>query len=127
MVTQTIKTIIQIRRAHTDEWISNKDIVPAAGEPCFDLDLKTLKIGDGTTTYENLPVVGNSEISSVYVGDTLIEVAEKSVKIPVGAGLQGSNEVTIGADNTLGIGTISMSKLVQDDETVLILDGGSSI
>ena len=51
----------QFRRDHTENWLANKDIVPAAGEPCYDIDLRTLKIGDGTTTYENLPVLGNSE------------------------------------------------------------------
>ena len=50
-----IKTVIQFRRAKTEEWLAYKDVVPAAGEPCFDLDLKTLKIGDGETSYENLP------------------------------------------------------------------------
>ena len=66
MSTQTLKMRIQLRRAHTDDWIANKDVVPAAGEPCFDLDLHTLKIGDGVLTYENLPVIG---------GEASIEVA----------------------------------------------------
>ena len=51
----------QFRRDTTENWLLNKDITPAAGEPCYDIDLKTLKIGDGKTTYENLPVLGNSE------------------------------------------------------------------
>ena len=42
-----IRTVIQLRRATTEQWLANKDVVPAAGEPCFDLDLHTLKIGDG--------------------------------------------------------------------------------
>lgn len=56
-----IKTIFQFRRGSTEEWLANKDVVPAAGEPCFDLDKFTLRIGDGTTTYENLPEIGGSE------------------------------------------------------------------
>lgn len=62
--TTVIKTRIQFRRATTADWLLNKDVVPAAGEPCFDLDLKTLKIGDGTTTYENLPVIGGVDVSA---------------------------------------------------------------
>ena len=58
-------TVFQFRRDTTENWLLNKDIVPAAGEPCYDLKLKTLKIGDGSTTYENLPVLGNVE-----AGDT---------------------------------------------------------
>lgn len=61
--TNVIKMVIQLRRDTTENWLANKDIVPLAGEPCYDLDLKTLKIGDGETTYENLKVVGGAEIS----------------------------------------------------------------
>ena len=32
----------------------------AAGEPCFDLELGTLKIGDGVTTYENLKAISGA-------------------------------------------------------------------
>ena len=56
--TTVIKTRFQFRRATTAEWEVNKDTVPYAGEPCYDLDLKTLKIGDGVTTYENLIAIG---------------------------------------------------------------------
>lgn len=62
--TTVIKTRIQFRRATTADWLLNKDVVPYAGEPCFDLDLKTLKIGDGTTTYENLPIIGGVDVSA---------------------------------------------------------------
>lgn len=66
----------QFRRDTTKNWLLNKDITPAAGEPCYDIDLKTLKIGDGETTYENLPVLGNSE-----GGDTSAIQAEiKAIK-----------------------------------------------
>lgn len=61
MSKKVVKTVIQLRRDTTENWLLNKDITPAAGEPCYDVDLKTLKIGDGKTTYENLPVLGNSE------------------------------------------------------------------
>lgn len=60
-----IKTIFQIRRDITANWELNKDVVPAAGEPCYDIELKTLRIGDGYTTYENLPVIGNSESGDI--------------------------------------------------------------
>ena len=62
--TTTIKTIFQLRRATTSEWEQYKTVIPAAGEPCYDLDLKTLKIGDGETTYENLKAIGATELSS---------------------------------------------------------------
>ena len=53
MPNTTMKTQIQVRRDTTANWLANKDVVPAAGEPCFDLELGTLKIGDGVKK-ENL-------------------------------------------------------------------------
>lgn len=66
MAVTTVKTIFQFRRDTNANWLANKDVIPAAGEPCFDLDLHTLKIGDGKTTYENLPAMGgvNAEIGA---------------------------------------------------------------
>ena len=58
----TLKTIIQMRRDTTENWATNKNFVPAAGEPCYDLNAKTIKIGDGVTTYENLPAIHTGEI-----------------------------------------------------------------
>ena len=81
MATQTIKMVIQFRRDTTANWLLNKDVIPAAGEPCFDLDAKTLKIGDGETTYEHLPVIGGSGISieadgkSIVLEDGIIKLA----------------------------------------------------
>ena len=70
-IKKTIKTVWQIRRDKTENWLLNKDTVPAPGEPCYDLDLHTLKIGDGVRTYENLPVIGD-----VKSGDTSALQAE---------------------------------------------------
>lgn len=67
-----------------------------------------------------------NKIEAVKVGDTLLEVVEKTVAIPVGAGLKASGEVTIGEDGTLGVDAIGVSKLV-DDGTVLILNGGAAV
>lgn len=64
MATQTLKMRIQLRRATTAEWLANKDVIPAAGEPCFDLDLNTLKIGDGVKTYEQLEPIGDAKVSA---------------------------------------------------------------
>lgn len=62
-VIKKITTVFQFRRGTTAEWEANKNIVPAAGEPCFNLTTGTLKIGDGVTTYENLKVIGGATIS----------------------------------------------------------------
>ena len=62
---QILKMRIQFRRATTAEWETYKDVVPAAGEPCFDLDLGTLKIGDGVKTYEQLSAIGGGDSITV--------------------------------------------------------------
>lgn len=71
-VVKKIKTIFQFKRSTTEEWNLNKDTIPAAGEPCYDLDLKTLRIGDGVTTYENLPVIGSGTIGDT--GELQVEI-----------------------------------------------------
>ena len=84
-VVKRIKTVFQLRRGTTEEWNLNKDIIPAAGEPCFDLDLGTLKIGDGVKTYEQLKVLGGATISddglTLIVEDLQADIAELQVLI----------------------------------------------
>ena len=67
-----IKTVIQFRRDVTANWEAYKHIVPAAGEPCYDLELHTLKIGDGTTSYGDLPVIGAEGIKLDADGKSLV-------------------------------------------------------
>lgn len=58
---QTIKMVIQLRRDTFANWELYKDLVPAAGEPCFVTDKNILKIGDGTKTFAELdPISGVS-------------------------------------------------------------------
>lgn len=65
-------------------------------------------------------------IEGVKVGDTVLEIVDKIVTIPVGAGLKASDEITIAADGTLGVGEVGVGKLV-DDGTTLILNGGAAV
>lgn len=68
MPNTTMRTKIQVRRDTTANWLTNKDVVPAAGEPCFDIELGTLKIGDGVTTYENLKEISGGATAAHYEG-----------------------------------------------------------
>lgn len=72
MASTIVKTVFQFRRDTTANWIVNKDVVPAAGEPCFDLDLHTLKIGDGKKTYEQLPAIGGVELKVEADGKSVV-------------------------------------------------------
>lgn len=62
--TKLIKTVIQFRRDSAANWLTNKDVIPAVGEPCFVIDKNILKIGDGETTFENLPAIGGVDVSA---------------------------------------------------------------
>ena len=63
-INQVKKIVFQLRRATTEEWKSNENVIPHEGEPCYDLDLCTLKIGDGKTPYKDLKVIGGASISN---------------------------------------------------------------
>lgn len=76
-----IKMVIQLRRATTAEWLANKDVIPAAGEPCFDLELNTLKIGDGVKTYEQLEPIGGTGTVSVAADGTSIVLEDGVFKL----------------------------------------------
>lgn len=54
-------TKIQVRRDTSANWASANP-TPASGEPCFETDTNKLKIGDGTTPYNNLPYQTAEEI-----------------------------------------------------------------
>lgn len=66
-------------------------------------------------------------LEGVKLGDTLLDIVDKIVTIPIGAGLKASDEITVAEDGTLGIGAISVSKLVKNDDVELVLDGGGAI
>lgn len=74
MAVQTIKMRIQLRRDTTANWDLYKDsVIPAPGEPCFDLDLGTLKIGNGKDTYAQLePIGGNGQVAVSADGSSIV-------------------------------------------------------
>lgn len=80
-VTRVVKTIFQFRRATTAEWELNKSVIPAAGEPCFDLELNTLKIGNGVDTYADLEAIGGVKVDiatdgkSIVLEDSILKLA----------------------------------------------------
>ena len=78
--TKILKVVFQFRRATTEEWSRNEDEIPYAGEPCYDLNLGTLRIGDGNTPYRDLKVIGNASISddglALIIGDLQSDIDE---------------------------------------------------
>lgn len=79
----------------------------------------------------NAAISASGHITGVSVGGEAVEPIDGVIDIPVAsttaAGVvKGSDEITVSEDGTLGIGAISVSKIVNDDETVLILNGGGA-
>ena len=71
-----------------------------------------------------------NKIESVKIGDTVLEIVDKVVTIPVATSsalgvVKGSDEIQVGTDGTMSVGTISLAKIDQGS-VELILDGGAS-
>ena len=72
MATTTTKLQILFRRDIAENWELHKDVVPAAGEPCFVIDKNILKIGDGVTTFENLEPINGDKFEIAADGKSII-------------------------------------------------------
>lgn len=60
------KTIFQLRRATSSEWLEKNPVLRLA-EPAYEIDTYKLKIGDGETSYNNLPYINDSHESFEYI------------------------------------------------------------
>lgn len=86
-----LRTVIQFRRDTTENWLLHQDVVPAAGEPCFDLNLGTLRIGDGVRSYKDLEIIGGSGSVTVSADQKSIVLEDSVFK------LMGFDEAEVGA------------------------------
>lgn len=60
---------IQLRRDTSTNWSTNNP-TPLAGEPCFETDTGKLKIGDGSTAYNDLAYQGGGSAVNIATTDT---------------------------------------------------------
>jgi hypothetical protein len=73
-------------------------------------------------------------LEEIHINGTKLEITDKAVNIPVASGMMlgvvksssAENGVTVNADGTMTVNAISASKLVQDEDEVLVLDGGAA-
>ena len=63
-------------------------------------------------------------VTGAQIGETALEVIDRQIHIPVGAGIKDSEEVKLNADGTLSIQKLDVSKLVQTG--TLVLNGGNA-
>lgn len=75
-----------------------------------------------------------NKLEAVKVNGVALDITEKAVNIPVGGTVLGvvmssnaQNKISIGADGTMEVNNVNVTKLVQDNESYLILDGGTSV
>lgn len=108
MATQIIKMTYQLRRDTSANWEKFKHLVPAAGEPCFELDTNILKIGDGVKSYGELEAIGGIDISADGSSVTLEDGVFK---------LYGFDAAEVGAQPVVGEGG-KLQWVVPSTETV---------
>lgn len=69
-------TRIQLRRDTAANWVA-KNPIPAQGEPCYETDTRKLKIGDGSTKYNNLSYIEGGGSSG---GGTTTTVSDNGIR-----------------------------------------------
>lgn len=112
---QVIKTTFKFRR-NTAEYWKNTNPILADGEPCFELDTGKLKIGNGTTAYNDLKYINGDSVQ--------IEVATKDI---IGAVLSSDekNQVFVDESGHMEVNEIGVEKLSDTVGVTLVIDGGS--
>lgn len=79
-----------------------------------------------------LPDALAEKLSGIKLGNVLLEDADGVVTIPIATadqigvvkGTNAENGVTVAHDGTMSVNSVNISKLVQDEDDILVLDGG---
>lgn len=107
-----------------DSWITtNRDNVPGLFNTADDNKLYTIAEGAQVNVLE-----------AVKVGGTLLDIVNKTVDIPVATteafGVVKSsdveNKIAVAEDGTMTVNSLNVNKLVQTEDEVLILNGGTA-
>lgn len=95
---------IQLRRASRQSTLESANPILLAGEPVIALDTGILKIGDGVSTYTQLPEIGSSPDLSNYVQKTDIASSDDFGVVKVdGSSITSNNGVISASTSTLTI------------------------
>ena len=125
-----IKTTFQVKRGTAARWEELNPILNP-GEPGFEMDTFKLKIGNGSTSWKELPYVNDVDISKyitiedIINGDVILPVATEAVR---GAVLSSTakNEISVDpTDGSMEVNSLSIDRL--DTEGInVILNGGAA-
>lgn len=123
-----LKTVLQLRRGTTAEWVENANCIPAEGEPCLDLDTGMIKYGDGVSKYSELKYAGGGSQASHYEGvkqdgETDTAVIER-VLTELGAAAQKDDIFVVKA--LIAEGKYSYTAYVYDGAVWAAMDGNYS-
>lgn len=122
MADKILNTRIQVLSDTTENLAAKNAVAPLKGEIVYDTDKKKLKIGDGTTTLENLKFVGGDEaqnfVATAADGETDIDAINRVV---------GSNEIHAGdtavVKHLISEGKYSYTAYVYDGSNWAAMDG----
>lgn len=67
-----------------------------------------------------------NDIETISLGGVELEIVEKTVNVPIGAGLKESTEVLIDDEGVLTVGKIGFGNIAQAEGEIVVFDGGSS-
>ena len=102
-------TQIQIRRDTADNWYGNNTVL-SVGELAYETDTKRIKIGDGSSFYNNLhyvhdPTAPTQEridnpiyLNKIELDDNKVQINDAGANANVSVEIDGSTEVNISAD-----------------------------
>ena len=95
---------IQLRRANRQSTLESVNPVLLSGEPAIALDTGILKIGDGVSTYTQLPEIGATPDLSDYVQKTDVASSDDFGVVKVdGSSITSNNGVISASTSTLTI------------------------
>lgn len=81
-----------------------------------------------------LPAALAAKIETIKIGEEILYAENGEIELPTAAngkfgvvmGSEGNNSATVNEDGTLEVNTLSVSKLVQDEDELLVLNGGNA-
>lgn len=127
-----IKTTFKLRRATLEQW-TQKNPILVEGEPGYVLDTNQLKIGNGTSNWNELPYLINSDASVSPDGNSLTYNSKGNLIV---CGFEDAtiNQVPIKDENGTLIWTtlspVATSGLIDDlnqHNTIVLYSGGAPL
>lgn len=102
-------------------------LTAALGDKVSAEDGKGLSTNDLTDELvEKINAAQANVLEGIQVNGVDVEIVDKKVNIKSTDIVKATEEVTVGEDGALGLGKVNVNKLVQDDGSWLVLNGGTA-